>query len=480
MRGHSQGGIEDAPAFLGLDGRDGSHTETQRYRERTSLCLCVRPPFFALLNIAHPLYPLMMRPRSAVATIAALSLGSTLALAAGCAAQRQPAPQPSPAAAAAPRVFALRPEALAASRARVRANDARLAPAYRKLLADAEKELTQPNVAVTDRRAMVAPSGDRHDYLSLSPYWWPDPSKPDGLPYIRRDGETNPESKRDLDQPRVARLGNRVQTLALAYYLSGDEKYARAAASQLRTWFLDPATRMNPHLRFAQLVRGLNEERGSGIIDTRPFIESVDAAGLLEGSASWTAADQAGMRDWARQYLRWLWDSPNGTHERAARNNHGSWYAAQTASLALFTGDTALARRIISGARERIGWQIQPDGNQPIEMERTRSLHYSGFNVEALARLAEMGRHLGIDLWGYQAPEGGSIRRALDHMAPYFVDRSKWPGQQLDDVDLDARLIQLRRGQTAYPDAGYARVLDALAGGEAAEDRSILLYPGAR
>ena len=35
----------------------------------------------------------------------------------------------------------------------------------------------------------VPPSGDKHDYMSLGPYWWPDPDKPDGLPYIRRDGE---------------------------------------------------------------------------------------------------------------------------------------------------------------------------------------------------------------------------------------------------------------------------------------------------
>src|SRR6266540_882722 len=248
-------------------------------------------------------------------SLPALALG--LWLSSGAPAQT---PRPDP---AAPRLLAIRGEELLRTRELLRAGDALLRPALDKLLADADRVMATAPVAVTDKKTLP-PSGDRHDYFSLSPYWWPDTGKPDGLPYVRRDGETNPESKQDLDQPRVAALGDRVQALALAYFFTGDEAYARAAARQLRVWFLDPATRMNPHLRFAQLVRGIDRERGSGIIDTRWIIEVV---------------------------------------------------------------------------KERIGWQIKPDGSQPIELERTRSLHYSGFNVEALSRLAEMGRHVGVDLW---------------------------------------------------------------------------------
>jgi hypothetical protein len=328
---------------------------------------------------------------------------------------------------------------------RIQRGDKSLQPSYRKLIADADKALKAPIVAVTQKSTSLPPSGDRHDYFSLSPYWWPDPSKPDGLPYIRRDGVTNPESKRDLDQPRVAQMGANVQTLALAFYFSHDEKYAKRATQQLRAWFLDSATRMNPHLRYSQLVRGNPEERGSGIIDTRWFIEAVQAAGLLAQSQSWTDADDKALQAWFRKYLDWLLTSPNGAHERAARNNHGSWYAAQTAAYADFIGDTALVRKIAEGAKARIGWQIQPNGNQPIEMERTRSMHYSGFNVEALSRLAEIGRRVNVDLWNYNAPEGGSIKAAIDHLAKYIASDDKWPGQQLDVVDPDLLIIHLRR-----------------------------------
>jgi len=377
-----------------------------------------------------------------------------------------------------PRVVAtMRPQLIALTRQRIRAHDAALRPAMQELVREAEKDLTAPLVAVTDKHTLMPPSGNKHDYFSLSPYWWPDSTKPDGLPYVRHDGVTNPESKRDLDQPRVAAMGEHVSTLALAYYLTGNEKYADRAAQQLRTWFLDSATKMTPHLRYAQLVRGNPNERGSGIIDTRWFIETVDAVGLLQDSKAWTAADQRGMQDWMSQYLQWLLTSPNGKHEHDAKNNHGSWYAAQTAALAMFVGDTARARQIAMDAKPRIGWQITPAGEQPLELERTKSMHYSGFNVEALSRLAEIGRQVGVDLWHYEAPEGGSLRKAIDNLAKYAATPSTWPGQEISEVGADELLIHLRRGDVVYGPDTYRAVLAKMPQKLVQSDRSVLLYP---
>lgn len=378
----------------------------------------------------------------------------------------------------APHTIVLRADLLADARARVRAGDPALAPAYARLLREADAALEATPVAVTDKHTLLPPSGDPHDYFSLSPYWWPDPARADGLPYIRRDGETNPESKRDLDQPRVALMGERVRTLSLAYWLSGEERFAAGAACQLRTWFLDPATRMNPHLRFSQLVRGNPAERGSGIIDTRWFVEAVDAVALLRGSAAWTAADEEGMRAWAATYLRWLRESPNGKHEQQARNNHGSWYATQTAALALLVGDTGYVRTAAEGAKPRIGWQVRPDGSQPVELERTRSLHYSGFNAEALSRLAEIALKVGVDLWGYTAPEGGSLRAALDHLADYAGRAADWPGRQIDEEPVELQLLYLRRARAALPDdRKLVEAISRLPADVVRTDRSILLYP---
>ena len=374
-------------------------------------------------------------------------------------------------------MFALRPEALVASRALVRAHDAAIRPALQALLRAANADLTAHLVAVTDKHTLMPPSGNPHDYFSLSPYWWPDSAKPNGLPYVRHDGVTNPESKRDLDQPRVATLGAHVRDLSLAYYLTGDERYAARAAQQLRTWFLDSATKMNPNLRYAQLVRGNPKERGSGIIDTRWFIEVVDGIGMLRGSSHWTDADQRGMQQWMSQYLNWLLTSPNGKHEHDAKNNHGSWYAAQTATLAMFVGDAALARRIAEDAKARIGWQITAAGLEPLELQRTKSMHYSGFNIEALSRLAEVGRQVGVDLWHYQAPSGGSLRKAIDHLAEYIAHPSDWPGQEISSVGLGEMLIHLRRANTVYGGPTYRAVLDSLPQEIVRSDLSVLLYP---
>jgi len=371
----------------------------------------------------------------------------------------------------------LRGDALVALRDRVRRGDAALQPAVDRLRRDAEKTLKAPLIAVTDKRTQVPPSNDTHDYYSLSPYWWPDPAKSDGLPYIRRDGETNPESKRDLDQPRLAAMSDNVQTLALAWWYTGNVAFAERAALQLRTWFLDPATRMTPHLRYAQLVRGNEKERGSGIIDSRGFLDVVDAAILLAQSQAWTPSDDRALRDWFGQYLAWLRTSPNGKTESAAKNNHGSWFAAQTAAYALVANDSVVAREIIAGVRDRIGRQILPDGKQPEELLRTRSYHYSLFNVEALSRLAEMGRHVGIDLWHYRAPTGGSLIAAIDRLAPFVDRQDEWPDTQLDPVRPELLLASFRKSRMALADARFDATIGRFPTGIARTDRSQLLYP---
>ena len=375
-----------------------------------------------------------------------------------------------------PHTLMLRGDNLLASRRRVMEGDASLRSVVLQLRRDADKALRAPLIAVTDKRTMMPPSNDPHDYYSLSPYWWPDSSKADGLPYIRRDGVTNPESKRDLDQPRIAAMSDRVSTLALAWWFTGETKYADRAVTQLRTWFLDSATKMTPHLRYAQLVRGNDKERGSGIIDSRGLLDVVDAIALLEQSGVFAEADRRALRNWFASYQSWLLTSPNGRTERAAKNNHGSWYAAQTAAFALFSGDTAAARQIIGDVPARIASQIESDGRQPQELERTKSLHYSAFNLMALSRLAEMGRLVGVDVWTYRAPAGGSLTAAIDRMAP-FVDRQQdWPDTQIDPVRSEYFLEVFRKARLALGDRKYDAVIARLPKADVAKDVSALLY----
>src|SRR4030095_5632002 len=98
----------------------------------------------------------------------------------------------------APRLFLLNGERLAANKKGINDGDKTLAAALSKLESDARKALTQEPTSVVSK-ATTPPSGDKHDYMSQAPYFWADPAKPNGLPYIRRDGERNPEINKISD-----------------------------------------------------------------------------------------------------------------------------------------------------------------------------------------------------------------------------------------------------------------------------------------
>ena len=137
-----------------------------------------------------------------------------------------------------PLVIALNIETLSNNKKKIAAKDPLILPAFKQLLKEADKALQFGPVSVMEKKH-TPPSGDKHDYMSLAPYYWPDPTKPDGLPYIRKDGQTNPEVKEYKDKEYQPQLCTDVQTLALAYYFSGEKVYAQHAAKLLRVWFLD-------------------------------------------------------------------------------------------------------------------------------------------------------------------------------------------------------------------------------------------------
>jgi hypothetical protein len=297
-----------------------------------------------------------------------------------------------------PRVFLINAQNLADTKRRIQSGDKTFDAALAKLDADARKALQQEPVSVVTK-ATTPPSGDRHDYMSQAPYFWPDPTKPNGLPYIRRDGERNPELDKITDHHTLDLMEAATRTLAIAYYFSGNEEYAAKATQLLRAWFLDPATRMNPNLEYAQFIPGVNTGRGIGLIETRGLADAVDAIGLLARSKAWTSTDQRGLEEWYGKFLQWMIESKNGREENAARNNHGTYYDVQATSFALFLGKNALAKQIVETARQkRIALQIEPDGRQPLELVRTKAWGYSNGNLDGLMLLARLAENVGVDL----------------------------------------------------------------------------------
>jgi hypothetical protein len=361
-----------------------------------------------------------------------------------------------------PDFFGAFPGAIKRAKAKLQAGDKDLAKALEKLTKDADAQLHNDPPSVMEK-SKVPPSGDKHDYISLAPYFWPDPETKEGLPYIRHDGRVNPESRDPAlnDSPRVSRMGQAIETLSLTYYFTGDEKYAAQAAQFARVWFLNPATRMNPNFKYAQAVLGKNEGRGTGILEARHIAIAADAICLLAGSKSWTDDDQSALNQWLGTFLDWLLTCDAGRDEHNAKNNHGTWYDVQTTELALCLGRIDLARQIVEDAKHRrVAAQIEPDGSQPLELARTNSFGYSRFNVDALCELANLGQHAGVDLWHFSTDDGRSIRKAIDYLTPYVdVPPKKWTREQIKDMQQADILPDLRLAALAYGDSKYEAII---------------------
>lgn len=353
--------------------------------------------------------------------------------------------------------------ALASALASLSAGRSPLQPALDQLKKEADAARTHGPYSVMDK-TRLPPSGDKHDYLSYGPYWWPDPTRADGLPFIRRDGEVFPESRNDAtDSVRLHAMATETDMLSLAWYFTRDGTYADHAARLLRTWFLTPGTRMNPHLDYGQAIPGRCDGRGIGIIDTHTLPALLDAEMLLAGSPAWPEADHQALRDWMAAYLKWLLTSPNGLEEARQQNNHGTWYDVQVVSLALFTGDRQTAVKTLKDARKnRIEKQILPDGSQPKELSRTLSFSYSVMNLKAFFDLAELGDRAGVDLWQTPAGDSRGLRAALDFLAPFADPAKPWPHPQIKEANRLSLLPLLRQADHVYKDPAYANAIQQL------------------
>jgi Alginate lyase len=357
------------------------------------------------------------------------------------------------------RIYLLDANQLRESKARMQSGDKRIEAPVSRLLTEARKALSEGPFSVVTKQ-ITPPSGDKHDYMSQAPYFWPDPKTSNGLPYIRRDGERNPEINKISDHRSLDQMVSAVETLSLAYYFKDDEAYAQKATELLRAFFLDPTTRMNPNLQYSQGIPGINTGRGIGLIETRGLVRVVDAIGLLESSKALNAADRSGLQDWFSKFLQWMLESKNGRDESAAKNNHGTYYDLQVASFALFLGKRDLATDVLRTAREkRIKVQIEPDGRQPLELARTRAWSYSVGNLDGLMQLARLGENVGVDLWNFKTPDGRGIKGALDFLLPYALAERHWTYQQLGEWPPEMLHPLIRRAAIHYPDSQYRAAL---------------------
>ena len=338
------------------------------------------------------------------------------------------------------------------------------------LMQAGEAALLRGVQSVVDKTTLP-PSGNRQDYWHPAPYWWPNPATSDGLPYIRRDGERvpgselySPESDR-YDRTRLQRLFDDATAAALAWRVSGERRFAEHAVAMLRCWFLDPQTRMNPHMTYAQWRPEPNSRYagGYGLIELKDLYFFLDAVRLMRDSGVLDRATEDRFRAWLGAYLEWIQSSPQGLAERAARNNHGTCFDLQVAAIAAYLGELGVLSVTLRSSKARILTQFAADGSQREELTRNRSAHYTSFNLQCWVNLARLAATVGCDLWGDERAGHPSLRGALGWLLPLLA-KPNWPYPQVAPFDRSRRIPLIAAGRDsldmAIPAPADAGALD--------------------
>jgi hypothetical protein len=296
----------------------------------------------------------------------------------------------------------------------------------RRILKAARAALKMEPVTITKFHAKLS-DGGTNDFYSNGDYWWPNPGTTNGLPYVQRDGETNPGNFVAHRQV-IRQLSDAVAALGAAYKITGDDKYAKKSAELLKVFFLDPQTRMNPNLQYAQAVPGVSPGRGTGIIDTLHIIEIPKAVEAMEKSPAFPPEVLAGLKKWFADYTGWMTTSKNGLAEAGAGNNHAVAFWLQVAVFAQFTGDEpnlAECRRRFEEVF--VPKQMADDGSFPAELRRTKPYGYSIFQLDNMVTLCQVLSTTNDDLWNFTLPDGRNIHKAVDFLYPFLADKSAWP-----------------------------------------------------
>ena len=357
---------------------------------------------------------------------------------------------------------------------KIKAGDPTSKLAYSSLLKQADQLLSIKPEKVID--GDVPPSGDKHDFFAIGKLAFPNPKTADGMPYVRRDGVTNPEAdgpKYDLS--RYNSTLSRVNQLSLAWFFTGQEKYAKKASQLLRIWFLDSETRMNPNLKNASALPGVYDGMPIGIIFSVALIKTVDHVKLLSMSESWTENDDKALKTWFRDYTTWLLESDMGKKEGLANNNHGSWYTAQVMAYSLYSGDRERAKSLTGLARKQIDQQITDIGSMPKELSRQRSMHYSVYGLQAFVAVARCMDYLGEDLWHYKTTDGRGLQLAFSFLSPYLTGNKEWTWTNIEKGKIpDGALDVFRWAERKYDTPEFAETSRYLY--KAAPERSITAH----
>lgn len=321
-----------------------------------------------------------------------------------------------------------------------RQEDGALVKLVDSLIETANEALTRGPFSVTHKTTRP-PSEDLHDYWHPAPYWWPNPESPDGLPYIRKDGERVPGTNlyelgsEQFDRSRAQRMFDDTYTLVLAWLFTKRGEYRDKAIANIRVFFIDEETRMNPNLEYAQVRLGHNNNKGfsSGLIEFKDFYFLVDAFRILGQDKAFKRLIGP-LRKWLNDYLDWTRTSDQGVKESTAKNNHGTYYDLHVGSIAGYLERDDIVVGIYEASKNRLSHQVADDGSLPEELKRRTTAHYCAYTLQGWLNLYSLFCSLGIKLdYDYKERLKKSVNWYLSYKGRI------WPYEQIDEFD-DGRM----------------------------------------
>jgi hypothetical protein len=319
-----------------------------------------------------------------------------------------------------------------------------------KIIKSADKVLKSKLPSVTYKTTIPA-SGDKHDYFSLAPYFWPDSTKKNGLPWIRKDGEVNPMT-RVGDQVEKETFFKAMKSLKWAYFFTQNKIYSDHANKILNSWFIDPNLKMNPNLNFGQAVPGENNGRPAGMIEWSGFGGVLHAVQMFDKMGVLSKSNKDGINIWLLQYIDWLKTNPISIKEDKAGNNHGTWYDNHVIDILLYLNKVDEAKqRLNTITKQRIVNQIAIDGSMPEELKRTKTYNYTVMNTQAFINLAVIGNRFGIPLYEYKSANSNSIKSSVHFLKPYIKEQ-KWPYKQIAQIETSKAVNIIQKSAEYFDD----------------------------
>ena len=297
----------------------------------------------------------------------------------------------------------------------------------------------KPYFTVVDKDIKDCYGINKHNYISLATYYWPNSETPNGLPYIQKDGYANPEGDK-YDKDRLRETSFITYYELLLYYLTENREYYYDVKRRLTMFFLKKDTKMFPNMNHAQMIRGINSGRGIGIIDfsanmtyTLILLKSLYELNLIEKDF------YAEMLGWLRKFLDWLRYSDIALQERDASNNHGTMYDFLLLVLYdIFKNNKEIKSLVYFFINERLIKQIALDGSLPKELARTKSKSYSLMGLKGMYDIATIVKSYGYDLYNlywYYKEVKVNIRDGIKYIVDNLIINDNWQGDLVTYFD---------------------------------------------